>query len=385
MDTLESGWITSGPKVVKLEKELADYINIESVICVNSWTSAAIMMLKWFGVKPGDEVIVPAYTYSATALAVLHCGAKPVMADVLEDFTIDASKLEEIINAKTKVIIPVDIGGWPVDYDAIYDVVNKTRNRFSPETSEQIQLGRILVLADAAHSFGAKYNNARVGKNADLVAFSMHAVKNLTTAEGGAVCLNLPEPFDNVELKKYLKILSLNGQTKDALSKSKAGSWQYDIVVQGFKYNMPDVCAAIGLAQLREYGTLLEDRLKIDQSYRDIFSRCKWAILPPRQDEKRLTSAHLFMLRIKNCSEGQRNKIIEGISSTGVSVNVHFIPMPMMTLFKELGYRMEDYPITYSNYACEISLPIYPQLTVDAIRFITGAVITSVENVLSNP
>lgn len=383
LDTLKSGWITTGPKVALLEKEMAAYLESGPVVCVNSWTSAAIMMLSWYGVGPGDEVIVPAYTYSATALAVLHCGAKPVMVDVQDDFTMDPQALARAITSRTKAVIPVDVGGWPADYDAIRDVVTAHQKDFIPATKEQEMLGRILVLADAAHSFGARYNGSKTGVHADLVLFSLHAVKNLTTAEGGAICLNMPQTFDNEELKRFLKIYSLNGQTKDALSKSRAGSWQYDIVVKGFKYNMPDICAAIGLAQLREYEGLLERRRQIDQLYRDQLSEHPWAMLPPRDDNGRQTSAHLFMLRIKNASEMQRNLIIEGISKSEVSVNVHFIPMPMMTLFRDLGYSIDDYPVTYKNYACEISLPIYPQLTDEQVRFVADTVIKNVANVLS--
>lgn len=384
LESLRSGWITTGPKVAALEKELGEYVGTENVVCVNSWTSAAIMMLSWFGVGEGDEVIVPAYTYSATALAVLHCGATPVMVDILEDFTMDPAALERAITSRTKAVIPVDIGGWPADYDGIANVVKSKSSLFEPRTDIQRQLNRPLILSDSAHSFGAKYKGARIGSQQDLVIFSLHAVKNLTTAEGGAICINLPEPFDNSEVKKFLKIYSLNGQTKDAFTKSKAGGWRYDIITQGFKFNMPDVCAAIGLAQLREYDKLLKRRQEVSDLYSSIFANYDWAVCPPATNNERTSSAHLFMLRIKGCDEECRNRIIDRISKEEVSVNVHFVPMPMLTLFKDLGYEIEDYPTTYKQYCNEISLPIYPQLTDEQVRYVAETVANCVSDELSN-
>lgn len=378
LESLRSGWITTGPKVRDLEFGIENYTNTKAAVAVNSWTSAAIMMLKWFGVGPGDEVIVPAYTYSATALAVLHVGAIPVMVDVTDDFTIDCELIAEFITPLTKAIIPVDIGGWPADYTSIYQLVESKKAVFIPKTKEQEMLGRILILSDAAHSFGAKYQGTKIGTNADLVIFSLHAVKNLTTAEGGVICLNLPEPFDNLELKKFLKMYALNGQSKDAFSKSIPGSWKYDISVQGFKFNMPDVCAAIGLAQLNKYDTLLNDRKRVFYAYHEFFTRTGWAIEPPSEladsVSGNMSCYHLYLLRIQNITEEERDLIIQKISETGVAVNVHFIPMPMLTLFKNMGYQIENYPIAYKNYACEISLPIYPQLTTEEVNFICNSI-----------
>jgi dTDP-4-amino-4,6-dideoxygalactose transaminase len=387
VDTLNSGWITSGPKVKGLEEEICKLIGVSGSVCVNSWTSGAILVLKWFGVKEGDEVIVPAYTYSATALAVLHCGATPVMVDITGDFTIDVRLIETAITSKTKVIMPVDIAGWPCDYDTINALVNKdwVKKQFIAESDKQALLGRILVLSDAAHSIGAFYKRIPAGKLTDLTIFSFHAVKNITTAEGGAICLNLPDSFDNEEEYKLMKLYTLNGQNKDAFTKSQAGGWKYDILFAGLKVNMPDVCAAIGLAQIRKYDSLLlQERERVARSYHVFFSEHKQFELPPLEDGDRKSCFHLYALRLKNCTEVQRDSIIEEITLKGVAVNVHFIPMPMLTVFKNLGYKIEDYPVAYDNYSREISLPIYPQLTNDQIDYICDAVLSSYKKVVFN-
>lgn len=365
MSSLESGWITTGPKVKALEGETAKYAGVENVLCVNSATSGLMLVLHWLGVGEGDEVIIPAYTYVATALAVMHIGAKPVMVDVAKDFNIDPEKIREAITEKTKAIMPVDFGGWPCDYDAIYAVVNdpSIQQKFAPSGNIQRQLGRIAVVADAAHSFGAEYKGRRCGSVADITVFSFHAVKNLTTAEGGAICITMPPGFDNAEIYKTLRLWSLNGQTKDAFSKSQAGGWRYDIVYPGFKINMPDVCAAIGLAQIRKYeDIILEERKRVFNYYRDFFIKQDWAEMPPFEKDGYRCSYHLYPLRIKNVSEEQRDKIIELISNEGVAVNVHFIPLPLLTIFKERGLSISDFPVSYANFSSEISLPIYPQL-----------------------
>lgn len=380
VDTLNSGWITSGPKVKLLEDEVCKITKVENAVCVNSWTSGAILILKWFGVKPGDEVIVPAYTYSATALAVLQCGATPVMIDICNDLTIDTSKIEVAITEKTKVIMPVDIAGWPCDYNTINAIVKKQsiRSQFIAENEIQTKLGRILVVSDAAHSIGAIYNGLPTGKLTDLTIFSFHAVKNITTAEGGAICLNLPKGFDNNEEYKQLKLFTLNGQNKDALTKSQAGGWKYDILFAGLKVNLPDICAAVGLAQIRKYNDeLLIERERVAKRYDAFFSKYSEFQLPPLEDEKRKSCFHLYALRLNNCKEDQRDIIIEEITKQGVSVNVHFIPMPMMTVFKKLGYDISNFPISYENYAREISLPIYPQLTNEQVDYICEIVLSA--------
>lgn len=377
VDTLESGWITTGPKVKALEEETCKLTGVSNVLCVNSWTSGAMLILKWFGVKEGDEVIVPAYTYSATALAVLHCGAKPIMVDINDDFTVNPIKIKEAITSKTKVIMPVDIAGLPCDYDAINELVNEdsVKSKFIAESQNQKKLGRILVLSDAAHSVGAFYNGKSCGSLADITIFSFHAVKNITTSEGGAICINLPAPFCNEEEYKIMRLWTLNGQTKDAFTKSKAGGWKYDILFAGLKVNMPDLCAALGLAQMRKYNSqLLLERKRIAELYHEFFSQKSWAQLPIIEDEKRKSCYHLYALRIINFSEEQRDAMMELIAVDGVSVNVHFIPMPMLTLFKDLGYDINNYPTAYDNYSREISLPIYPQLTNEQVAYICNSI-----------
>ena len=387
VDSLKSGWITTGPKVKALENEIKKITSAKEVLCVNSWTSGAIMMLKWLGVKEGDEVIVPAYTYAATALAVLHAGAKPVMVDSCEDFNISVEAIRKAITPRTKAIIPVDIAGFPCDYESIMSIVTNPDilNMFVPSSQVQTKLGRILVISDAAHSLGAYYNlseKIRTGSETDIAIFSLHAVKNITTAEGGAICLNLPKPFNNAELYASLRQMTLNCQTKDAFSKSKAGGWKYDIVDFGMKINMPDVNAAIGLAQMRQYPKLLAERKKIAERYHNYFSTCDWALVPPQISDHKESSYHIYALRLKFLTEDQRDQVIEKISHSGVAVNVHFIPMPMLTFFKNQGLEIANYPKSYMNYACEISLPIYPQLTVAEVDFVIQTVKEAYEKVI---
>jgi dTDP-4-amino-4,6-dideoxygalactose transaminase len=380
VDSLKSGWITTGPKVKALETEIQQFSKAKEVLCVNSWTSGTIMMLKWLGVKEGDEVIVPAYTYSATALAVIHAGAKPVMVDVGEDFNISVNAIKSAITSKTKAILPVDFAGFPCDYEEIMQLVTsrEIQSLFVPTSDVQKKLGRILVINDAAHSLGAFYkNNVRTGSETDIAIFSLHAVKNVTTAEGGAICLNLPAPFDNKELYTTLRQMSLNCQTKDAFSKSKAGGWRYDIIGLGMKINMADINAAIGLAQMRQYPAMLSERKRVFNLYNEAFSKLSWAIIPPSISNEKVTSYHLYALRINEISEIQRDAIIDEISRKGVAVNVHFIPMPMLTFFKEQGYDIKKYPQSFKNYACEISLPIYPQLTNDQVSYIIDTVVNA--------
>jgi dTDP-4-amino-4,6-dideoxygalactose transaminase len=380
-DTLtNTGWLTSGPKVIALEKEIRQLTTAQAVVCVNSWVSGAMLMLRWFGVGSGDEVIVPAYTYCATALACLNMGAKPVMIDVSDDFTMDTSKIKAAITSDTKAIIPVDIAGLPCDYDKINALVNgqEVKKLFAPNSKNQEKLGRILVLADAAHSIGAFYKNRPVGTLADISIFSLHSVKNITTGEGGAICLNLPQPFVHEEEYKFLKALSINGQTKSAFEKNRVGGWRYDIIAQGLKVNMPDLCASVGLAQIRKYSsTLLPERKKIVRFYNEHFSEYGWALLPTVETSERVSSFHLYLLRIKNCTETQRDRMIQKISEKGVGVNVHYIPMPMLTLFKNLGYQIAHFPNTYRLYANEISLPVYNNLSEDKLEKVVQAVVES--------
>lgn len=384
VDTLKSGWITTGPKVKALEKEVVELTGCPQALGVNSWTSGAMLVLKWFGVGEGDEVIIPAYTYSATALSVLHCGAKPVMVDVLDDFTIDPLKLKQAITNKTKVVMPVDFAGLTCNYDKINDIVNDKDivKLFNPSSEKQKMLGRLLVIADAAHSIGAQFMGKQSGNLTDITIFSFHAVKNITTAEGGIICINLPEPFSNEDEYKLMRVWTLNGQTKDAFTKSQAGGWKYDILFAGLKVNMPDLCASLGLGQIRKYHNLLLERKRVSNQYEAFFGDKAWAKLPLQKDEYRVSCNHLYALRINDISEAQRDMMIDQITSSGVAVNVHFIPMPMLTVFKNLGYRIENYPISYKNYAAEISLPIYPQLTYEAVHYICTTVEKAYQNVI---
>jgi len=385
LDSLNSGWITTGPKVQQLELAVAKLTRLEKVLCVNSATSGLMLALKWFGVGPNDEVIVPAYTYSATALAVYHLGAKPVIVDVKDDFTIDPEAILKAITPKTKAIIPVDIAGYPVDYKAVNNALLKSDKAklFIPESEKQKKLGRILILSDAAHSLGAKYNSLPMGHSADLTVFSFHAVKNITTAEGGAIALNLPDCFDPDKEYKEMRLMSLNGQTKDAYTKTKAGGWKYDIVLGGLKVNMPDVLAAIGLAQIRKYEEfLLPERKRVAKTYEKLISQYSWANLPKLENGNTESSYHIYPLRIHNINEQQRDKVIEEITRHNVAVNVHFIPLPMLTFFKQMGYSINDYPNAYKNYCCEISLPIYPQLTNSQIQYVVETLVNAYNKVI---
>lgn len=383
-DSLRSGWITTGPKVKALEEEVCKLSGARRALGVNSWTSGAILVLRWLGLQPGDEVIVPAYTYSATALAVLWAGGKPVMVDSGEDFNISVEAIRRAITPRTKAILPVDIAGFPCDYDAIMSLVSEpeVKAMFSPTSDVQRQLGRIIVVSDSAHSIGAHYNGKRSGSETDIAIFSLHAVKNVTTAEGGIICLNMPEPFDNDKLYADMRLFSLNCQTKDAFTKSKAGEWRYDIIGQGMKCNLADVNAAIGLAQIRKYEDLLKERKRVFTRYNDALKQYDWALTPPAVTPGKESSYHVYALRIKDVTEQQRDEIIQEIAKSEVAVNVHFVPMPMLTLFREKGYDIKDYPQAYRNYAHEISLPIYPQLTDEQADFVIRTVVEAHNKVM---
>ncbi|MFN0031447.1 MAG: DegT/DnrJ/EryC1/StrS family aminotransferase, partial [Flavobacteriales bacterium] len=384
-EVLRSGWITTGPKTRELEKRINAYCDSGRTLCLNSWTNAAELVLRWYGIGPGDEVIVPAYTYAATANIVVHTGATPVMIDVeAGGFTIDTSTIKDKITERTKAIMPVDISGWPCDYDAVMGIAKseEVKKLFSPNTERQKQLGRILVLSDAAHSFGATYKGNKVGNQCDVMGFSFHAVKNLTTAEGGAVTLNLPAPFNNDDIWTSLNIAALHGQTKDALSKTQAGQWRYDIVEAGYKCNMTDLQAAIGLVELDRYDndTLLR-RKKICDDYTTLFSGQPWFDAPIFKDEKRESCYHLYMLRVKNLSEAQRDKVIQLCAENGVSVNVHFQPLPLLTFYKNLGFKIADYPNAWNSYACEISLPVYYNLADEDVKYVANTIIQAISAV----
>lgn len=385
VDTLKSGWITTGPKTKLFEKRLTEYTGGKSTLCVNSATAGLEIALRWFGVGQGDEVIVPAYTYCATANVVVHCGATPVMVDVnADDFNINVEKIREAITPRTKAIMPVDIAGFPCDYDEIMSLVKEDSvvRKFSANNEIQRQLGRIMVLADSSHSIGALYKGKHTGSLTDVTVFSFHAVKNLTTAEGGAVIFNLPEPFDNDEIYKFLCVLSLHGQNKDALAKSK-GSWKYDVITAGFKMNMTDIMASMGLVELARYDNdTLVKRKKIFDFYTSQFKDDNRFVLPVYETADKRTSYHVYLLRVNGASEEQRNEIIRRITAREVAVNVHFQPLPLLSFYNGLGYKMSDYPQAFDNYKCEISLPVFYDLTDEQMQTVVEAVKASVKEVM---
>lgn len=383
-DALQSGWITTGPKTKLFEEKLAAFIGLKHVVCLNSATAGMQLILNWLGIKKGDEVIVPAYTYCATANVVIHAGAKPVMVDVNEDdFNISINAVRNAITPKTKAIIAVDIAGYPADYDELHQLVreNQINSLYNPENSVQQKLNRIAIVADAAHSIGAIYNGARTGNQADMSSFSFHAVKNLTTAEGGAVAFNLKE-FSSQELQQKFKVSSLHGQTKDAFSKNQIGAWKYDVVEAGFKCNMTDLQAAIGLVELKRYEETLARRKTIFEKYQNALSKKAWAKVPLFSSNNKTSSYHLYMLRIKNISEEKRDVIIAKISEKEVAVNVHYLPLAMLTYYRNKGYAINDYPQTYENYKAEITLPVYYNLTDSQVETVINAVVESVEEVI---
>lgn len=381
---LKSGWITTGPRTKDFEKKLAAYCGNKNTICLNSATAGLEIMLRWFGVGEGDEVILPAYTYSATANVVMHVGARPVFVDVnKDDFNINVAEIKKAITGHTKVIMPVDFAGYPCDYNAINELVKAEASLFKARTDIQKTLGRILVLSDSAHSFGANYHSKKCGALTDVSVFSFHAVKNLTTAEGGAVALNLPEPFDNEEVYKYLCVLTLHGQNKDALAKTQKGNWKYDIVEAGYKCNMTDLTAAIGLVELERYDNDTQiKRRRIFEWYDAGFKNDKRFQLPTHVTATSNGCYHLYPLRINGIKEEQRDAIIKEIFDRDVSVNVHFIPVPMMSFYKNKGYDIANYPVTYDNFSREISLPVYYDLSEEQVQTVIKAVIDSVNKIL---
>lgn len=385
-EVLRSGWITTGPKTKAFEKQLTAYCGCKATLCLNSATAGLEIMLRWYGVQKGDEVIVPVYTYSATANVVTHCGAKVVFVDTNKsDFNIAVEKIEKAITSRTKVIMPVDFAGFPCDYDAINALVNRKdiRKKFKARTPEQKKLKRIMVLSDSAHSIGAVYKGRKTGSLADASVFSFHAVKNLITAEGGAVCLNLPAPFDNEAVYKSLCIKSLHGQNKDALAKTQVGGWRYDIIEAGYKCNLTDIAAVMGISELNCYDSdTLPRRKKICEMYTAALSKYPWAEVPVHKQGNTESCYHLFALRIKGIKEAQRDAIIQKIFEKQVSVNVHFMPVPMMSFYKKQGYKIKNYPVAYDNYSREISLPVYYNLTDEQAQTVIDAVVSSVQSVI---
>ncbi len=382
---LISGWITTGPRTKLFEKKISEYCSCKTTVAVSSWTNGMEVLLRWWGIGPGDEVIIPVYTYCASANVVFHTGAKAVMVDInKEDFNISIEKIKEAITDKTKLIMPVDIGGLPCDYDELIALISHPdiKSMFNPSNEKQKQLGRILIAADAAHSFGASFKGVKSGSIADITCFSFHAVKNLTTAEGGAICFNLPEPFDHEEIYKEFCIKILHGQSKDALSKTKKGAWKYDVIEPGYKCNMTDIQAAIGLIELERYHENLQRRAEIFRAYDKAFQNQSWAITPIHETDVKISSYHLYLLRVNNINEEQRDLIIQSIFDDDVSVNVHFQPLPLLTAYKNLGYNINNYPEAYQKFSCEISLPVYYTLSDENVLKVINAVNNAVNKTL---
>lgn len=373
VEALKSGWITTGPKTKALEQKIANLCGTDKAVCLNSQTACAEMALRVLGIGPGDEVIVPAYTYTATVSVVCHVGAKLVMVDIQPDsLEMDYDQLEAAITENTKVIIPVDLAGIPCDYDRIFSIVEKKRKLFTPSNDIQRAMGRISVNADAAHAFGASWRGKRVGSIADFTAFSFHAVKNLTTAEGGALTWRDIPGIDNEAIYKQIQLLSLHGQSKDALAKTQLGAWEYDIVGPWYKCNMTDVAAAMGLAQMQRYDALLSRRKDIIQRYDAAFKPLGVQVLKHYTEDYQ-SSGHLYITRIPGITSDQRNEIIIRMAEQGIACNVHYKPLPMMTAYKNLGFDIENYPNAYRYFANEITLPLHTKLTNKEVQYVMDA------------
>lgn len=369
-EALQSGWITTGPKTKQFEKEIANLCHTDKAVCLNSATAALEMTLRVLGIGEGDEVIVPSYTYTASASPVVHVGAKVVLVDIQkENFEMDYQKLEEAITEKTKAIIPVDLAGVICDYEKIFAIIEKKKELFKPKNDIQKLYNRIIVVSDSAHGFGAQRDGKMSGEFADFTTFSFHAVKNLTTAEGGAVVWKDKDGLDNEAIYKQYQLLSLHGQTKDALHKNGLGNWEYDIVAPYYKCNMTDIMAGIGLAQMKRYPEMLRRRQEIIEKYNQAFKNLPITPLN-HKDQTHTSSGHLYILRVQGITEKQRNEIIIKMAEEGVACNVHYKPLPMLTAYKNLGFNIKDYPNAYDFYQNEITLPLYTKLTNEQVDYI---------------
>ena len=370
VDTLKSGWITTGHKTKMFEKKIAEYINTSKVVCVNSATAAMELTLRLLGVGEGDEVITSAYTYTASASVIHHVGAKIVLVDTAEDsFEMDYDQLEQAITEKTKVIIPVDIGGVMCDYDKVLEIVKAKQDIFNPSNDLQEAIGRIIVLADAAHSLGATYKGRKSGKVADFSCFSFHAVKNLTTSEGGAITWRDIPGVKNEDIYKEFMLLSLHGQSKDALSKIKPGSWEYDIVHLGYKFNMTDILASLGLAQLKRYNDILKRRREIIEMYDAGLDDSNVQVLK-HYGKDFSSSGHIYLVRLLGKDEDYRNMVIKQMAKKGIATNVHYKPLPMHTAYKNLGFDIKDYPNAFDMYKNEITFPLHTLLTDEQVEHV---------------
>lgn len=371
-DALRSGWITTGPKTKEFERRIAEYCGVNKAVCLNSQTACAEMALRILGIGEEDEVIVPAYTYTATASVVCHVGAKLVLVDIQKDSQeMDYDKLEDAITEKTKVIIPVDLGGVPCDYDRIFEIVERKKGLFHPENEIQRAMGRIAVNADAAHAFGAVWHGEKVGSIADFSSFSFHAVKNLTTAEGGALTWRTISGIADEEIYHQIQLLSLHGQSKDALAKTKLGAWEYDIVGPWYKCNMTDIMAAIGLAQLERYEGMLKRRREIIEKYDSVLKPLGIEVLR-HYTEEYSSSGHLYITRIPGITLDQRQEVITKMAEAGIACNVHYKPLPMMTAYKNMGFDIKDYPNAYERFVNEVTLPLHTRLTDEEVEYVIG-------------
>lgn len=369
-DALRSGWITTGPKTKELERQVADFCGVNRAVCLNSQTACAEMALRLLGIGEGDEVITSAYTYTASASVICHVGAKVVLVDTQPDsLEMDYVALERAITEKTKVIIPVDLAGIPCDYDKIFSIVNKRKNLFNASNDIQKAFGRIVVLADTAHAFGAERHGKKAGSIADFSAFSFHAVKNFTTAEGGALTWRDINGFDNNDIYHRLQLLSLHGQSKDALAKTLLGAWEYDVVGTWYKCNMTDVAAAMGLAQMKRYPEMLKRRKELINAYDKAFKPLGIEVLN-HYGEDYSSSGHLYITRVPGITSEQRNEIIIKMAERGIACNVHYKPLPMHTAYKQLGFDIKDYPNAYAYFANEITLPLHTCLTDEEAEYV---------------
>lgn len=369
-EALRSGWITTGPRTKQLEKMIAEYVGTEMCVCLNSQTACAEMALRVLGVKPGDEVITSAYTYTASASIIDHIGAKIVLIDTQKDsFEMNYDALEAAITERTKAIIPVDLGGVVCDYDRLYEIVERKKNIFLANSDIQKALGRVAIMADTAHSFGASRSGRMAGSVADFSSFSFHAVKNFTTAEGGALTWRTIEGINNEEIYKKMQLYSLHGQSKDALAKTKLGSWEYDIVGTWYKCNMTDTAAALGLIQFKRYPNMLKRRKEIISRYDTAFKPLGVKTLPHYIDNAQ-SSGHLYITRVPGITVEQRNEIIIKMAEHGVATNVHYKPLPMHTAYKDLGFNIDDYPNAYDHFANEITLPLHTCLTDEDVEYV---------------
>lgn len=370
IEALKSGWITTGPKTKEFEREIAKYCNVNKAVCLNSQTACAEMALRILGVGEGDEVITTAYTYTASASVVCHVGAKLVLVDVIKDsLQPDYDAIERAITERTKAIIPVDLAGIPCDYDRLYEIVESKKNLFRPKTDIQKALGRVAIMADTAHAFGARIGDKPAGSVADFSSFSFHAVKNLTTAEGGALTWKSIDGVDDEEIYHKLQLLSLHGQSKDALAKTRLGAWEYDVVGTWYKCNMTDVAAAIGLAQFRRYPAMLARRREIVAKYDAAFRPLGVQTLDHITDEY-VSSCHLYITRLPGVSYAERGEIINEMAERGIACNVHYKPLPMHTAYKSMGFDIKDYPNAYDYFANEITLPLHTCLTDEEIDYV---------------